>query len=640
MDMMAKQLSQIAVSLNEMWGNEGKLPATVKPPDRANISHITLRSGRGYEGPTLEIDEEISAQANKGKESQVFQGNSPGPREVPVQDDLQKGDLGGSLPREADPFFLDPEPELVSKEESGEAGEIPAGSSTNAVKRAKSFPHRGEAKKKKDDTEDLMKIFSKLEINLPFLQALKMPAFSKFIKEFIAGKTKPDGKIVIGENVSAVIQKKRMPSKCTDPAMNTKKLTDDELTESIMEFCGNPESARSRGSAHVASLENSPGSGKETLPEIAEKNPLPQETNNTKKELKTLPPGLMYAYLEENETFPVIVNSNLTEEQEKELLEVIKRNKKVIGWTLSDLVEISPDLYMHHIRLEEGAKAHRDAQRKLNPNMREEVLKEVVKNEKNELVPTRLVTEWRMCVDYRKLNEATKKDHFPLPFIDQMLETLASKQYFSFLDGYFHIYVNPEDQGKTTFTCPFGIQVDKEKVDVISKLPYPTNQKEVRGFLGHAGFYRRFIRDFAKIAQPLTHLLHNDVEFVFDEGCKKAFQLLKDRLVSAPIIRAPDWNHHFEIMCDASDFAVGAVLGQKIDGKSYVILYASKTLNQAQKNYDTTEKEMLAVVYSFEKFRPYLLGSRVIVFTDHAAIKYLLAKKEFKPRLIRWVLLL
>ena len=124
-----------------------------------------------------------------------------------------------------------------------------------------------------------------------------------------------------------------------------------------------------------------------------------------------------------------------------------------------------------------------------------------------------------------------------------------------------------------------NLQVDKAKVDVISKLPYPTNQKEVRGFLGHAGFYRGFIRDFAKIAQPLTHLLHNNVEFVFNEDCKKAFQMLKDKLVSAPIIRAPDRNHPFEVMCDASDFAVGAVLGQKIEGKSYAIFYASKTLN-------------------------------------------------------------
>lgn len=185
-----------------------------------------------------------------------------------------------------------------------------------------------------------------------------------------------------------------------------------------------------------------------------------------------------------------------------------------------------------------------------------------------------------------------------------------------------------------------GIQVDKAKVYVLSKLPYPTNQKEVRGFLGHADFYRRFIKDFAKIAQPLTILLQNDVEFDFDEACQKAFQLLKDKFVTAPIIRGPNWNHPFEVICDASNFTVGVVLGQRIDGKSYVIFYASKTLNQAQKNYDTTKKEMLAVVYSFEKFRPYLLGSRVIVFTGHTAIKYLLAKKESKPRLIRWVIAL
>ncbi|KAL1541281.1 hypothetical protein AAHA92_25524 [Salvia divinorum] len=157
-----------------------------------------------------------------------------------------------------------------------------------------------------------------------------------------------------------------------------------------------------------------------------------------------------------------------------------------------------------------------------------------------------------------------------------------------------------------------GIEVDQAKVEVISKMPYPTNQKEIRGFLGHACFYRRFIKDFARIAQPLTRLLQNEVEFNFDEKCKEAFQLLKDRLILEPIIRSPNWNYPFEVMCDASDYAVRAVLGQKIDGKSYVIFYASKTLNQAQKNYNTTEKEMLAVVYSFEKFMPYLLGSREV----------------------------
>ncbi|XP_042044503.1 uncharacterized protein LOC121790325 [Salvia splendens] len=185
-----------------------------------------------------------------------------------------------------------------------------------------------------------------------------------------------------------------------------------------------------------------------------------------------------------------------------------------------------------------------------------------------------------------------------------------------------------------------GIEVDQAKVAVIAKLPYPTNQKKIGDFLGHAGFYRQFIIDFAKIAQPLTRLLQNNVEFEFSNAWKAAFQLLKDRLISSPIIRTPDWSHPFEVMCDARDYAIGAVLGQKINGKSYVIFYASKTLNQAQKNDYTTEKEMLSVVYAFEKFRPYLLCAKVIVYTDHAAIKYLIAKKESKSRLIRWVLLL
>ncbi|KAL1568807.1 hypothetical protein AAHA92_00369 [Salvia divinorum] len=127
-----------------------------------------------------------------------------------------------------------------------------------------------------------------------------------------------------------------------------------------------------------------------------------------------------------------------------------------------------------------------------------------------------------------------------------------------------------------------GIQVDQAKVEVIAKLSHPTNQKEIRDFLGHAGFYRRFITDFAKIAQPLTRLLQNEVEFDFNDACKEAFQLLKERLITALIIRSPDWNYAFEVMCDASDLAVGAVLGQQIDGKSYVIFHVLKALNQVQ----------------------------------------------------------
>ena len=127
---------------------------------------------------------------------------------------------------------------------------------------------------------------------------------------------------------------------------------------------------------------------------------------------------------------------------------------------------------------------------------------------------------------------------------------------------------------------------------------------------------------------------------MFTDECHEAFCRIKQALISAPIIQPPDWDLPFEIMCDASDHTVGAVLGQRKDKKPVVIYYASRTLDEAQQNYTTTEKELLAVVFAMEKFRPYLLCSKVIVYTDHSALKHLLEKKDAKPRLIRWILLL
>ncbi|GJU02179.1 reverse transcriptase domain-containing protein [Tanacetum coccineum] len=150
-----------------------------------------------------------------------------------------------------------------------------------------------------------------------------------------------------------------------------------------------------------------------------------------------------------------------------------------------------------------------------------------------------------------------------------------------------------------------GIEVDKAKVDVIAKLPHPTTVKGVQSFLGHA-----------------------------------AFETLKKKLTEAPILIAPDWDLPFELMCDASDFAIGAVLGQRHEKHFRPIHYASKTMNEAESHYTTTEKEMLAVVYAFEKFQSYLILNKSIVYTDHSALKYLFAKKDSKARLLWWVLLL
>ncbi|CAM8890497.1 unnamed protein product [Rhodiola kirilowii] len=464
-------------------------------------------------------------------------------------------------------------------------------------------------------------------------------------------------------------------------------------------------------------------------------------------ELKPLPSNLRYEFLGSNATYPVIVGATLNENETSKLLHVLKTNRKALGYSIDDITGIGPSLCMHRINLEENVKPSRELLRRLNPKLSEVVFKEitklrdasviysvpdsewvspihcvpkkggltVVQNDKGESVPTRTVNEWRMCIDYRKLNKATKKDHFPIPFIDQMLERLAGHEYFCFLDGYsgfYQIPIFPNDQEKTTFTClygtfafrrmPFGlcnapgtfqrcmmsifsdyiekcievfmddfsihgtsfddcltslshilarrietnlvlnwekchfmvqegtvlghlvsrrgVEVDKAKVQVIEQLPPPKNQKGVKSFLGHAGLYRRFIKDFSKIAKPLTHLLCNDVEFNFDEGCLEAFEKLKKALVSAPIVQPPNWDLPFELMCDASDFAIGAVLGQRVDKRLHVVYYVSKVLDNAQLNYTTTEKELLAAVYAFEKFRPYLVGSQTIVYTDHAAI--------------------
>ena len=340
-----------------------------------------------------------------------------------------------------------------------------------------------------------------------------------------------------------------------------------------------------------------------------------------------------------------------------------------------------------------------------------------------------------VCIDYRKLNSATKKDHFPLPFIDQILDRLAGSNYFCFLDGYSgynQISIHPDDQEKKTFTCPFGtfvfrrmpfglcnapttfqrcmtaifsdflgdslevfmdefyvfgndfesclahltkilevcvrkrlvlswekshfmvqegvvlrhiisgkgLEVDKAKIEVIQNFPLLSTVKYLRSFLGHVSFYQRFIQDFAKVSKPLTTLLCKDKDFIIDEEGKRAFTMVKQELIEAPILQSPNWDLPFEIMCDALDYAVGVVFGQRLDKKPTTICYVSKTLIEAQINNTTTEKELLAVVYTLEKFRPYILGSKIIIYTDHAALKYLLSKKEAKPQLIQWVLLL
>ena len=148
----------------------------------------------------------------------------------------------------------------------------------------------------------------------------------------------------------------------------------------------------------------------------------------------------------------------------------------------------------------------------------------------------------------------------------------------------------------------------QEKVYVIKNILPPTTVKGISSFIGHTGFYRRFIRDFSKISKPLCRLLEKDAKFDFGESCRSTFEEIKSGLVTTPIMATPDWNKEFEIICDANDYEMGAVLGQRTKKIFKAIYYASKTFNEAQENYSTIEKEMLEMVFSCEKFRPSYWG--------------------------------
>ncbi|GJY46826.1 reverse transcriptase domain-containing protein [Tanacetum coccineum] len=388
----------------------------------------------------------------------------------------------------------------------------------------------------------------------------------------------------------------------------------------------------------------------------------------TDLELKPFPNNLEYIFLEEPSFLFVIILSQLTIEKKNKLIFVLKKHKQAFAWKTTNIPGICPSFCKHKIQFLVDKKPVVQKQRRLNPNMQEVVKKEIVKH----------------------LDTATAKDHFPLPFMDQMLERLAGNKYFCFLDGfsgYFQIPIDPNDQEKTPFTCPFGtyayrrmpfglcnapatfqrcmlaifhdmikesvevfmdnfsvfgnsfdtclnnldkmlqrckdahlvlncekchfivnegivfghkvssagLKVDKAKIDVISKLPPPTNIKGIRRFLRHVGFYRCFIKDFSKIAPPLTKLLEKDTLFKFDDECQKAFELLKEKLTCAPLIVSPNWDLPFELMCDASDFAIGAILSYSL------------------KNYCSH---------------------------DHSALRHLFKMQDAKPCLIRWILLL
>lgn len=340
----------------------------------------------------------------------------------------------------------------------------------------------------------------------------------------------------------------------------------------------------------------------------------------------------------------------------------------------------------------------------------------------------------RLCVDYRPLNKVTKKDRYPLPRIDDMLDSLGGAAWFTSLDlasGYWQVELDPKDREKTAFITQFGtfqftvmpfglcnapatfqrlmdevlrdllwdfvvvylddlnvfsrtyaehlkhlravfdrlrqaglklnpekckfvspeliflghvidkqgVRTDPDKIEKVKNFPVPKNLTQLRGFLGLASYYRRFIKDFSKIASPLNKLLKKDVSYQWKRDQQQAFEYLKECLISSPILVYPDWNRKFILFTDASTFALGAVLTQRDkQDQEHVIAYASRTLLPAEKNYTATELECLAVVWAIGKFHHYLHGKRFSLITDHSALCHLLNVTTPNGRLARWVM--
>ncbi|XP_016700268.1 uncharacterized protein [Gossypium hirsutum] len=492
------------------------------------------------------------------------------------------------------------------------------------------FPGRLMKDKKENEEKEILKTFRKVEVNIPLLDAIKqIPRYAKFLKKLCTSNRRLKGneRVNVGENVSAVLQKK-VPPKYKDQGVVIQlvdrsviypeglledvlvkvnelvfltdfyiiNIEDDNSTNSFDIFLGRP-------FLSTASAKIDVRSGTLTMEfdgEIVKFNVY---------EAMGHPNSLLN--ISSIDSIDCLTQSYLEYHDFDELETVIYRN--IDMGILSRLEELS---------------------------IIGDLLREIVKQLKmQQSLPNR-------GNQFELLPSQTKM--LPSVLQSQTLEHKALSD---------HLKISIEDNTKLKRDAqrrlnPPMMEVVKKKIQKLldAGMIYPIYNSDWRCMVSiFSDYVEKIIEafmddftvyDFSKIEQPLSSLLQKDEGFEFNQTCKDGFDLLKQKLVSAPIVQPPNWNSPFKIMCNASDRSVGAVLGQRTGKDPHVIYYASKTLDAAQSNYTTTEKELLAVVFALEKFRSYLLGTKVIIFSDHATLKYLIGKKEAKPRLIRWILLL
>ncbi|GJU77755.1 retrotransposon protein, putative, ty3-gypsy subclass [Tanacetum coccineum] len=244
-------------------------------------------------------------------------------------------------------------------------------------------------------------------------------------------------------------------------------------------------------------------------------------------------------------------------------------------------------------------------------------------------------SSFRMCIDYRELNKLTVKNRYRFSRIDDLFDQLQGSQFFSKIDlrsGYHQLRVHEDDIPKTAFRTRIDIS-NPSKIEAVKNWKAPRTPFEVRSFLGLAGYYRRFIENFSKIAKSLTILTQKCKTFDWGEEEELAFQTLKDKLCNTPILALPDGPKDFMVYCDASGIGLCCVLMQR--GK--VIAYAFRQLKIHEKNYMTHDLELGTVVFALKVWRHYLYGKKSVIYTDHKSFQHIFSQKEFNMRQRRWI---
>ncbi|KAM1168101.1 hypothetical protein EV2_030823 [Malus domestica] len=446
---------------------------------------------------------------------------------------------------------------LVEKSENANVAPIP-------------YPQRLHKAKKDQKFSHILELFKKVNINIPLLDEVKqIPSYAKFLKDACKNKRRllEHEKVMLSEECSDILQKK-LPLKLTDPRSFTIPCT-----------------------IGKSSFENA-------LCDLADQSiTYPRrivEDVLVRVDQLILPADFLILDIEEDREIPIILG--------RPFLATTGTLIDVKSGLLNLRVEDKEVIVSEQFRAEHPTE-HLEAC-VIHSYMPRVEVEEVIKivNILNSALPHNL--HWRH--HYEALGPAPVKIYPSVKVAPKMLERLVGHSHYYFLDGYSvynEIAIALKDQEKTTFTCPFGmfayrrmlfglcnalatfqsmgIEVDRAKTELIEKLIAPTSVKRFRSFLGHAGFYRRFIKDFSKIAKPLSNLLQKDVTFEFNLEYLSSFNTLKKLLTSAPIITAPVWSLPFELMCDASDYVVGVVLGQQKEKLPHIIYYASCTLNDA-----------------------------------------------------------